>query len=373
MDVQVVPTESSLNFVGAATWEALTHRSVSTAVFDRVEDVNHVRLGQEADLIAVVPATADFLARSVAGRASDLLGSTLLAARCDVAVFPAMHTEMWEHPATAANVKVLRERGTFVFDPAVGRLTGADSGPGRLPDPESIALTISALVARPASGTKDLTGSRWVISAGGTREALDPVRYLTNRSSGKQGHALAAAAVARGAEVSLVTTANAPIPCGVNVVRVSSALELHEQMIAAAATHDVVVMAAAVSDYRPATQHDVKLKKSGTGGLTLDLVQNPDILRDLVEKRSGVSPVLVGFAAETGDDNDDELGHARKKYISKGCDYLVCNSVAGGAVFGDDTTTVHVLQPQGNITTCGPVSKLDAAHHIIDSVELPAR
>jgi phosphopantothenoylcysteine decarboxylase/phosphopantothenate--cysteine ligase len=323
-DVRVVPTASALEFVGAATWSALSGKPVTVSTWDDVHEVAHVRIGQQADLVVVAPATANLLAKAAHGLADDLLTNTLLTARCPVVLAPAMHTEMWEHPATQANVAALRSRGVLVVEPAVGRLTGADSGKGRLPDPEELAWLCQRVLA--GRGALDLTGRRVVISSGGTREHLDPVRFLGNRSSGRQGHALARAAVARGAEVVLVSSSSLPDPAGAKVLHVTSALQMYDAVLAEAATADAVVMAAAVADYRPSDWQDTKRKK--TASLTVELVANPDILTALVEhRRSG--QVLVGFAAETGDAAASVLEHGRQKLARKGCDLLVVNEVGG--------------------------------------------
>ncbi|MGH3481452.1 MAG: bifunctional phosphopantothenoylcysteine decarboxylase/phosphopantothenate--cysteine ligase CoaBC, partial [Nocardioidaceae bacterium] len=283
--VRVVPTDAALRFVGAATWEALSGFPVRTGVFADIPEVPHVRLGQRADLMLVAPATADLLARAAHGRADDLLTATLLTARCPVLLVPAMHTEMWEHPATVHNVAVLRSRGAVVVEPATGRLTGADAGAGRLPEPPEIVDLATLLLHRPGALPRDLAGRQVVISAGGTREPLDPVRYLGNRSSGRQGYALARIAAQRGARVTLVAahTADLADPAGVEVVRVGTAQQLLEAMLKAAPHADAVVMAAAVADFRPVTAHPTKIKKSGTDKSgpepnPLALVLNPDIL-----------------------------------------------------------------------------------------------
>jgi phosphopantothenoylcysteine decarboxylase/phosphopantothenate--cysteine ligase len=322
-DVTVVPTASALEFVGAPTWAAISGKPVRATVWDDVHQVPHVRIGQQAELVVVAPATADLLAKAAHGLADDLLTNTLLTARCPVVFAPAMHTEMWEHPATQANVETLRSRGAVVLEPAVGRLTGADTGKGRLPEPAEIFAVVTRVLGRGL--TPDLAGRRVVVSAGGTREHLDPVRFLGNRSSGKQGYALARTAVARGAEVVLVAANTAlPDPAGVKVVRVTSALELRDAVRAEALSADVVVMAAAVADYRPAERQTTKRKKTDT--LNVDLVQNPDVLAELgSERRNG--QVLVGFAAETGDADGSVLEHGRAKLARKGCDLLVVNEV----------------------------------------------
>ncbi|MCW2621100.1 MAG: sle [Frankiales bacterium] len=322
-DVRVVPTAAALEFVGAATWAALSGHPVSASTWDDVHEVPHVRVGQDADLVVVAPATADLLAKAAHGLADDLLTNTLLTARCPVLMAPAMHTEMWEHPATQANVAVLRSRGVLVVDPAVGRLTGADTGRGRLPDPVELARLCRQVMAR-GDLPHDLSGRRVVVTAGGTREHLDPVRYLGNRSSGKQGHALALTALARGAEVTLVTTSMLPEPPGTSVVRVTSADQMRAALLAAAPGADAVVMAAAVADYRPAERLATKRKKTAT--YAVELVPNPDLLAELVAARRP-GQVLVGFAAETGDAQGSVLEHAAAKLARKGCDLLVVNEV----------------------------------------------
>ena len=379
-EVTVVPTAAALRFVGEPTWEALSGRRVTGEVWDEVPSVNHVRLGQEADLVLVAPATADLLARAAHGIADDLLTTTLLTARCPVVMAPAMHTEMWQHPATTANVAVLRERGVTVVEPASGRLTGRDSGPGRLPEPEDILA--AALEAVGASGGAEpsvapLTGRHVVVSAGGTREPLDPVRFLGNRSAGKQGYAVAAEAARRGARVTLVSAnVDLPVPQGCEVVRVGTALELRDAVTAAVAKGDVdaVVMAAAVADFRPASYTQTKIKKTHGEGddsaPTLELVRNPDVLADLVDERGGADrPYLVGFAAETGDAGGDVLDLARAKLARKGCDLLVANEVGAGKTFGQDTTTVHLLRPgEPGQVTVGPAGKDVVAGAIWDVV-----
>jgi phosphopantothenoylcysteine decarboxylase/phosphopantothenate--cysteine ligase len=362
-DVRVVPTASALEFVGAPTWAALSGKPVSSSTWDDVHEVPHVRIGQEADLLVVAPATANLLAKAAHGLADDLLTNTLLTARCPVVMAPAMHTEMWEHPATQANVATLRSRGVLVVEPAVGRLTGADSGKGRLPDPEELALLCRRVLAR-GIATLDLVGRRVVVSSGGTREHLDPVRFLGNRSSGRQGHALARAAVARGAEVVLISSSALPDPAGAKVVQVTSAAEMHDAVLAEAVSADAVIMAAAVADYRPAERLATKRKKTET--LTVELVQNPDILRDLVAQRRP-GQVLVGFAAETGDDRADVLTHGREKLVRKGCDLLVVNEVGEtghptGFESSDNAATV--LGADGT-TTQVPLGSKDALADIV--------
>ena len=329
-EVRVVPTRAALQFVGAPTWAALSGHPVATDVWDDVHEVPHVRIGQQADLVVVGPPSADLLARAAHGLADDLLTSTLLTARCPVVVAPAMHTEMWQHPATVANVDTLRRRGVLVLDPASGRLTGADTGPGRLPDPAEIfAAATRALAGRGA--VRDLAGRHVVVSAGGTREHLDPVRFLGNRSSGRQGWALATTALARGAEVTLVAAnVGLPEPAGVKVVPVGSAAELRDAMLSAAASADAVVMAAAVADFRPRDTHDTKIKKGAGEPDTVALVRTADVLAELArEPRARPGQLVVGFAAETGDAVGDALAHGRRKLAAKGADLLVVNEVGG--------------------------------------------
>ena len=383
--VTVIPTESALRFVGVATWEALSGNPVSNSVFDDVEKVNHVRLGHEADLIVIAPATADLLAKAATGQAGDLLTNTLLMAHGPVLFAPAMHTEMWQHAATQANVATLRSRGVTVLDPAVGRLTGADSGPGRLPEPDvifeaAIALAGSRSPVGPADGAGPgpLAGKVVTISAGGTREALDPVRFLGNRSSGKQGAALASAALAAGATVRfLAAHMDIEPPAGVELVRVESALELREAALKAAVDSDVVIMAAAVADFRPADVSDTKIKKvDGEEAPVVRLVRNPDILQELVEARNAADrqQLIIGFAAETGDAHGDVLQHATAKLKRKGCDLLVVNHVGVGKVFGQDDNSVVILSGHGAEPQTASGSKADVAAAVVDraAVELSA-
>ncbi|MDD9376771.1 bifunctional phosphopantothenoylcysteine decarboxylase/phosphopantothenate--cysteine ligase CoaBC [Streptomyces sp. ZAF1911] len=344
-DVRVVPTAASLNFVGEATWAALSGNPASTEVWESVHEVPHVRIGQTADLVVVAPATADMLAKAAHGLADDLLTNTLLTARCPVVFAPAMHTEMWEHPATQENVATLRRRGAVVIEPAVGRLTGKDTGKGRLPDPEEIFEVCVRVLARGVA-EPDLVGRHVVISAGGTREPLDPVRFLGNRSSGKQGYALARTAVARGARVTLVS-ANAALadPAGVDLVRVGTALQLREAVLKAAADADAVVMAAAVADFRPAEYAGGKIKKKdGQEPAPVTLVRNPDILAEISTDRAREGQVVVGFAAET----DDVLANGRSKLLRKGCDLLVVNEVGEAKTFGSEENEAVILSSDGS-------------------------
>jgi phosphopantothenoylcysteine decarboxylase / phosphopantothenate---cysteine ligase len=370
-EVRVVPTPAALEFVGAATFEALSGQPVTTSVFEGTEHVDHVRIGREAELVVVAPATADLLARAAAGIADDLLTATLLTATCPVLYAPAMHTEMWRHPATAANVATLRDRGAHVLDPADGRLTGRDSGPGRLPEPEEIAGAALALVetaSQPGPPRGDLSGRAVLVSAGGTREPLDPVRFLGNRSSGRQGIAVAAAAARRGARVQLVAANVDPalLPAGADVTAIETTAELEAEMTARAADADVVVMAAAVADYRPAATSEAKVKKSGEP-LTLSLVENPDVLAGLVAARRP-GQLVIGFAAETGDDSVDALTHGRAKARRKGADLLAVNAVGVGVGFGDVPNEIAVLDAGGELVTRVAGSKDAVAEGLLDAV-----
>jgi phosphopantothenoylcysteine decarboxylase/phosphopantothenate--cysteine ligase len=375
-DVRVVPTESALRFVGAATFEALSGHPVHTGVFSDVPDVPHVRLGQQADLVVVAPATADLLARAVAGRADDLLTATLLTARCPVLFAPAMHTEMWQHPATADNVATLRRRGSVVLEPASGRLTGADTGPGRLPEPEEITTFAELLLARPDAMPYDLSGMKFLVTAGGTREALDPVRFIGNRSSGKQGYAVARIAAQRGADVTVIAgnTAGLAEPAGVHVVTVTSAAQLHDAVTKHAPDANVLVMAAAVADFRPAHVAGNKIKKTAddAAGPTVELIRTDDVLAGAVRNRvDGQLPnmrAIVGFAAETGDANGDVLFHARAKLARKGCDLLVVNAVGDGRAFEVDSNDGWLLGSDGTEVALEHGSKTLMASRIVDAI-----
>ncbi|MGX8905128.1 bifunctional phosphopantothenoylcysteine decarboxylase/phosphopantothenate--cysteine ligase CoaBC [Streptomyces netropsis] len=348
-DVRVVPTASALHFVGEATWSALSGNPAGTEVWESVHEVPHVRIGQEAELVVVAPATADMLAKAAHGLADDLLTNTLLTARCPVVFAPAMHTEMWENQATQENVATLRRRGAIVIEPAVGRLTGVDTGKGRLPDPGEIFEVCRRVLARGAGQpTADLAGRHVVISAGGTREPLDPVRFLGNRSSGKQGYALARTAVARGARVTLVAAnSELPDPAGADVVRVGTAVQMREAVLAAAADADAVVMAAAVADFRPERYAEGKIKKhDGREPEPVALVRNPDILAEISADRAHPGQVVVGFAAET----DEVLANGRAKLARKGCDLLVVNEVGERKTFGSEENEAVVLGADGSET-----------------------
>ncbi|MHC5796218.1 bifunctional phosphopantothenoylcysteine decarboxylase/phosphopantothenate--cysteine ligase CoaBC [Lacisediminihabitans sp. FW035] len=363
-DVHVVATDAALRFVGKPTLEAISRNIVHTDLYEGVAEVRHVAIGQAADLIVVAPATANTIAKLATGLADDLLGNTVLASRAPLVIAPAMHTEMWQHPATVHNIAVLRSRGVTIVGPAVGQLTGADSGPGRLEEPDEIVRAALAVLH-----PKDLAGRRILVTAGGTREALDPVRYLGNRSSGKQGTALALAAAARGAEVTLIgANLEVDVPAVIRVSHVGSTLELAEAVRQAAPDADVVIMAAAVADYRPEVVADSKIKKEIAGDrLTLELVKNPDILAGLAENRAP-GQLIVGFAAETESDTDALLALGRAKIARKGSDLLVLNRVGWTEGFGTDGNTVVVVDRLGAIVMEASGSKHSVADRILDAV-----
>ena len=374
-DVRVIPTESALNFVGAATFEALSGNPVSTSVFDAVDEVQHVALGQQADAVVIAPATADLIARLACGRADDLLTASVLVATCPVIVVPAMHTEMWLNPATQDNVATLRRRGITVMEPAHGRLTGKDTGAGRLPEPNQIA-EFARTVMDGHQVPFDWQGRKVVVSAGGTQENLDPVRFLGNRSSGRQGFALAEIAAQRGADVTIVAgaTEDLPVPSGADVVRVTSTRDMESAMNEHSADADIVIMAAAVADYRPAHVADSKMKKGAADEdlARLELVENPDILKGLVKRRDSgeinKDAVIVGFAAETGDDNTSVLEYAQQKFHRKGCDVLMANEVGEGKVFGQPTSAGWILRRNAEPVVVEHGSKQVVAAQILDAV-----
>ncbi|MGH3424585.1 MAG: bifunctional phosphopantothenoylcysteine decarboxylase/phosphopantothenate--cysteine ligase CoaBC [Nocardioidaceae bacterium] len=365
-EVRVVPTRGALEFVGSATWEALSGQPVKTRVWDDAYEVPHVRLGREADLLVVAPATANLLARAAHGLADDLLTNTLLTARCPVILAPAMHTEMWEHPATRANVATLRERGVLVLEPASGRLTGADSGPGRMPEAEEIhAYATWALERGRPAHDRDLAGRRVLVTAGGTREPLDPVRFLGNRSSGRQGYAFARTALARGAEVVLVAANTAlPDPAGVEMVRVGTTGELRDAVSARATEVDAVIMAAAPADFKPASRSTQKIKKADGEPEPVRLVHTPDVLAELGASRPRAGQVIVGFAAET----HDVLGGGRAKLAKKGADLLVVNQVGEDKGFESDRNAATVLGADGTAVEVPEASKSTLADRVWDLV-----
>ena len=399
--VRVIPTPDALRFVGEPTWAALSGDPVTTDVWTGVADVPHVKLGQTADLVLIAPATADILARAAAGMSDDLLTATLLTARCPVVFAPAMHTEMWEHPATQDNVATLRRRGSVVVEPAVGRLTGKDSGRGRLPEPSDLfelaekilgfrtdpgsepPVSDSSADGGPAAADSQyrpgspgvplpLTGRRVLISAGGTREELDPVRFLGNWSTGTQGYACARSAVARGAAVTVVAAnVELPDPVGAKVIRTVSARDMHAAMLAEAPQADAIVMTAAVADFRPVVRAGQKIKKDGGPPEPIALTENPDILADLSARRAtdratdrATGQVIVGFAAET----DPDLSAARAKLARKGCDILVMNQVGGGLGFGAADNEAVALDADGTVTPIPRRSKDALADFVWDLI-----
>jgi phosphopantothenoylcysteine decarboxylase / phosphopantothenate---cysteine ligase len=401
-DVHVVPTEGALRFVGLPTFEAISRNPVTTSVFDDVAEVRHVALGTRADLVVVAPATADFLARAANGLAGDLLGTTLLATTAPVVVAPAMHPQMWEHPATRANLATLRGRGVHVVGPESGPLTGADSGMGRMSEPDDIVRAALAVVgtgsatgtgagdgdgdgagtggdsAAPAAhadphGHGDLAGTTVVVSAGGTREPFDPVRFIGNRSSGRQGVAIAVEAARRGAAVTVVAANVDPgvlqaLPDGVVVTPVGTAEQLADAVLGSAESADVIVMTAAVADFRPAEVLDAKLKKDSTGErFSLELVRNRDVLAELVAARRP-GQLVVGFAAETEPDREQRIELGRQKIARKPADLLVVNHVGWTRGFEQESNAIEVLVPGGQVVRQAAGSKADVAHVILDLV-----
>ena len=371
--MQVVATEAALKFVGKPTFEAISRNPVHTDLYEGVAEVRHVALGQAADLIVVAPATANSIAKLAAGIADDLLGNAILASTAPLLLAPAMHTEMWQNAATVANVATLRTRGIHFVGPGIGQLTGKDSGPGRMAEPDEIVSAALAL----ANPRTDLAGRTIVVTAGGTREPLDPVRFIGNRSSGKQGVALAVAAASRGAQVTLIAAnLEVPVPPGVQVVHVGTTLELSDAALTAASSADVVIMAAAVADYRPAAVAEAKIKKETQGEeLHLTLVKNPDILRGLVKERAATAtpgatarsaPVIIGFAAETENERTALLEIGRAKVQRKGCDFLVLNTVGWTEGFATDGNTVILLNLAGDIVGEASGSKMLVADAILD-------
>lgn len=393
-EVRVVATDAALRFIGAPALAAVAGRPVSSGIFDDPAAVEHVAVGEWADLVVVAPASADLLARVASGRADDLLTATILTTTAPVVLAPAMHTQMWANPATRENVATLQRRGLSIIHPDSGRLTGADSGEGRLPDPERIVAEALAVLAdrracrAGASGSGALSGRHVVVSAGGTREPIDPVRYVGNRSSGRQGVAAACAAAERGARVTLVA-ANvaddvlavlATLPREVEVVAVGTAVELHDAVRRAARDADAVIMAAAVADYRPVEVSASKIKKhglqrgsaaDGSARLTIELVENPDILASLVAdppRRDGERMLTVGFAAETGDAEGDVLAHGAAKARRKGADLLAVNAVGERLGFGDVPNSIVILDNRGYEVARVEGSKIDVARVLIDLV-----
>jgi phosphopantothenoylcysteine decarboxylase/phosphopantothenate--cysteine ligase len=358
--VKVIPTQNALRFIGATTLEALSHNSVDPDLYTDVDSVKHVALGQEADLVIVAPASASFLARYAAGIADDLLGNTLLVTRAPVVLAPAMHTEMWLHAATQQNIQTLADRGVQILEPAVGRLTGEDSGIGRLPEPEVIVEFALSKLSR-----QDLAGKKFLITAGGTREEIDPVRFIGNKSSGKQGIAIAVEATRRGADVTLIAANISDVPKEIkSVVHVDTAKQLSDVLGDNLGNCDVLIMAAAIADFKVLNPATNKLKRSELGDhLQLELVANEDILASAVKKieTQGLSVLTVGFAAETvaGPSQLEDL--AKTKLINKGCDIIVANNVANGAVFDSDTNNVLILSQTGESVAAEGSKRLVAA------------
>lgn len=374
-EVHVVPTEAALNFVGKPTWEALSGNPVHTDTFEAVDTVNHVHQGRYADLVIVAPATADSIARTASGLAPDLLGNILLTASCPVVFAPAMHTEMWENPTTRANVNTLRERGIHVIEPAVGRLTGVDTGKGRFPEPEDIWEQAQEIVTGTAQQEKPLAGKRLVISSGGTREAIDPVRFIGNRSSGKQGVALAEVAAEQGAQVTLIAgTMDIPAPehTHIDVLRIESTAQLLEAVTNHAPGADALIMAAAVSDFRPTNISDTKTKKQDhTSAPTIELEQTEDVLATSVRHRAAgknMPTLIVGFAAETGDEQGTVLEYGQAKLERKGCEMLVVNEVGNEKGFGKDDNEITILFADGSKPVHTQGSKTLVASTVIDEV-----
>ena len=354
--VTVVPTPSSLNFVGKATWEALSGRSVTTEVFESVEEVRHISLAKNSDFIVIAPATADLIARLAAGRADDLLTNVVLASTSEILLVPAMHPQMWSNPATLANVETLRSRGVHVMEPDVGALTSGDVGKGRLPDTQQILGEIQSLL----SSTDDYAGKSVLITAGGTREPIDPVRFIGNRSSGKQGYAIAREAAKRGAKVSLIT-ANSQLPDidGVEVVRVETAQEMLSAIEGRFSECDVLFMSAAVADARPLHAVDEKIKKSDYQ--RIELTENPDILKSLIARKNG--QIIVAFAAETSHDRDSALA----KLKSKGADILYLNDISGGDIFNSETTYGEIFKKDGSSIKVAKTTKDTLARELLDA------
>jgi phosphopantothenoylcysteine decarboxylase/phosphopantothenate--cysteine ligase len=363
-NVKALPTQNALRFIGATTLEALSHNVVDADLYTEVESVKHIALAKEADLVVVAPATAAFIARYAHGIADDLLLNVLLATTAKVVVAPAMHTEMWQHPATIANIQTLKARGVIVVEPATGRLTGDDSGPGRLPEPEVIVSSALNSVSN-----RDLQGKRITIAAGGTREPIDAVRYIGNRSSGKQGLALADAALARGAEVHLVAiNIELDLSRFTSVTKVSTTAELSTVLDSALQQSDVIFMPAAVSDFRMANVEIGKLSRHESNELNLQLVANPDLLAGLAQQSKSMSkpPILVGFAAEviSSQDRAELLQRAKDKLNRKQIDMIVANDVSNGSVFDQETNSVVMVS--ANASTRSEGTKLEVANAILD-------
>jgi phosphopantothenoylcysteine decarboxylase/phosphopantothenate--cysteine ligase len=355
--VTVIPTRSSLNFVGKATWEALSGREVHDDLWSNIKSVPHIALAKRAAAIVIAPTTADLLSRIAQGRADDLLTNTVIASSAPLVLVPAMHPEMWLNPATQANVQLLKSRGVHIVEPDTGRLTGADSGVGRFPESSRIVSELATILGSVA----DYAGKKVLISAGGTREAIDPVRYIGNHSSGKQGYALAQAAASRGAQVTLVA-ANVALPDidGVKTIHVTSALEMQSELQSEFSECDLLIMSAAVADARPVDIADEKIGKDGLENIAL--IRNPDIVKELADAKSS-HQVIVAFAAETGAGG---LDRATAKLRAKGVDLLYCNDVSGGAIFNSETTSGTILESAGDHHQVSDISKDTLADQLLD-------
>jgi phosphopantothenoylcysteine decarboxylase/phosphopantothenate--cysteine ligase len=375
-EVRVIATESALRFVGAPTWEAISRHPLNTSIFDDVAAVRHVALGQQADVVVIAPATANTIAKLATGLADDLLGTTVLASRAPLVIAPAMHTEMWQHPATVANIRTLAGRGVTIVGPGSGRLTGTDVGPGRMSEPEEIAAAAlaAATSAREPAPAPDLAGRRVLVTAGGTREPIDPVRFLGNRSSGKQGAAFALAARARGADVTVLAANMDAAPAaaleaaGIVRIDVETAAQLAAEVARRAPAASVVVMSAAVADFAPVEPATRKLKKLALGERTeLVLTRTPDILGDLLS-HPVPGRMVVGFAAETAADRDELLALATEKVARKPADLLVANAVGGGRGFGAEDNSALVLDSSGVVVAEVSGSKRAVADAVLDLV-----
>lgn len=360
--VTVVPTPNSLNFVGSATWQALSHRPVYTEVWENIPEVPHIALGEKAHIIVIAPATADLLARIAHGRADDLLTNTVLSSTAPVVVIPAMHPKMWLNPATVENVKILRERGLYVMNPSVGRLTGSDVGVGRFPETEEIIDFIEESYGY----SSDLLGKKIVITSGGTREPIDPVRFIGNRSSGKQGYALAYNAAMRGGEVILIQgPTSLPTIEGITTVGIESAEDLFEAMRAHTEDADILIMSAAVSDARPLEVSQGKIKKGDLGSITLE--ENPDLIAEFarMKREKGSGQVIVGFAAETASSFESLITLGKQKLERKDLDLIYVNSVENGAIFSEENTEGAIISKSGSVFTVENMSKFEMAEILI--------
>jgi phosphopantothenoylcysteine decarboxylase/phosphopantothenate--cysteine ligase len=361
--ITVIPTKNSLHFVGKATWEALSHRPVRVELWDAVDEVPHINIGKRADLILIAPATADLISRIASGRADDLLTATILGSNAPMVIVPAMHPEMWLNAATQSNVEILKDRGHLVMEPDFGRLTGSDIGIGRFPE----VLKILDFIEANFMGKSDLLGKRVVITGGGTREPIDPVRYIGNRSSGKQASAIGERALARGASVTMIMGPNSMVPLeGANTIDVETAMEMNEALLSVKDDVDILIMTAAVADARPMIQSSSKIKKDQLGTILLE--QNPDLLEGFTaSKRPG--QIVVGFAAETESETSRLTILGKEKLIRKGVDLLFVNDVSEGKVFGADRTSGFLIDGGGSVSRYVEVSKYELADRLLDAVK----